>query len=89
MASDIRLRVGNVTALLTLGGTDQQIAQALTRYATSLGIPLNGTPTENLTAVLEHIRSDVKARAKQVQAAEKRVISEATIAAEVEADNPL
>lgn len=89
MPQDLRLRVGIEVATITLGGTPAQVAAALERFARSLGITINGTPQENLTAILEHFKSDVKTRSKAVQAAEKRLVSEAQIAAEVDADNPL
>lgn len=89
MPQDLRLRVGNEVATIPLGGTPVQVAAALTRFAVSYGIPINGTPTENLTAILEHVRDDVRRRSKEVQTAEKSAIADATIQQEVEADNPL
>lgn len=89
MPEDLRIRVGNLAATVPLGGTPAQIGAALSRFATSLGIPINGTPTENLTAILEHFRDDVKTRSKAVQTAEKRAVADATILQEVENDNPL
>lgn len=89
MASDIRLRVGGATATLVFGATDQQVADALRRYARSLGIAAEGTPQEQLAAILEHFRDDVVRRSKAVQTAEKRAVADVTIAAEVSADNPL
>lgn len=89
MPQDLRLRVGSEVAQITLGGTAQQVADALTRFATSLGIPITGTATEKLTAVLEHIRDDVRRRSKAIQAADLRATNEATIAQQIETDNPL
>lgn len=83
------MRIGNEVATIAIGGTPQQIGAALERFATSLGISLEGTPTEDMTRILEYVKDDIKRRSKQVQAAEKRVVSEATIQQEVEADNPL
>lgn len=89
MASDLRLRVGGATAMITFAATDQQVADALRRYARRLGIPVNGTANENLTAILEHIRDDVRRIAKEVQAAELRAANETTIQATVESENGL
>lgn len=89
MPNDLRLRVGAVVAILPLGGTDQQVADALRRFARSLGITSEGTPQEQLTAILEHFRDDVKRRSKAVQTEQKRAEGEAAIAAIVDADNAL
>lgn len=89
MPQDLRIRVGTEVAQVTLGGTAQQVAAALTRFATSLGIPVDGTPTENLTAVLTHIVDDVRRRSKAAQTAEKQAVSNALIQQEVDADHPL
>lgn len=87
--NDLRLRVGNEVAQITLGGTPQQVADALTRFATSMGIPTTGTPTENLTAILEYIKDEVKRRSKDTQRAQLRAANEAAITQQVEADNAL
>lgn len=89
MASDLRIRVGGTTALLTFGGTDQQVADALHRFALSLGIPTEGNAQTQLMAIAEHIRDDIKRRSKAVQTTEKRAVADATITAEVDADNPI
>jgi hypothetical protein len=89
MASDLRIRVGTATGTITFGGTDTQIAAALRRYASSLGISVEGTAVENLTAILEHIRDDVKRISKQVQASELRSSNEAQIQQTVESENSL
>lgn len=89
MASDLRIRVGSASATITFAATDQQMAEALRRYARRLGIATNGTANENLTAILEHIRDDVRRIAKAEQAAELRAANEATILSTVESDNGL
>lgn len=89
MASDLRLRVGAATALLTFNATDAQVADALRRFARSLGITIDGTPQEQLMAILEHFRDDVVRRSKAVQTAEKRAEGEAAIVAVVDAENAL
>lgn len=89
MASDLRLRVGNTTATITFGGTDQQVANALRRFATSLGISLEGTPTENLEAILLHFKDDVKTRAKEVHARELRQANEESIRNAVESEGSI
>lgn len=91
MPNDLRLRVGAATATVTLNPalSDAQVANALRRYARSLGISIDGTPQENLTAILQHWVDDVRRRSKAVQlmdlAAERSIADAAT----VEADNPL
>lgn len=94
MASDLRIRIGNVSAMISLNGSvgnvsDAQVADALRRFATSLGIPITGTPTENLTAILEHIKDDVKRRSRQTQRSELTIQYEQTIIAQIDADNDL
>lgn len=89
MASDLRLRIGAASAMITFGGTDQQVADALERFAVSLGIPNTGTATERLTAILEHLRDEVKRRSKDAQRASLRAANEAAIEQTVEQDNAL
>lgn len=91
MASDLRIRVGGVTAALTVGSsiTDQQVGQALLRYARSLGISTEGTNQEQLTRILQHWVDDVKRRAKEMQRAEDAAQRAATLEATLEADNNL
>lgn len=89
MPEDLRIRVGNLVATVPLGGTPAQIGAALSRFATSLGIPINGTPTENLVAILEHWRQEAKTRSKQVQRQELLAAQVAQIESTVENDNPL
>lgn len=89
MASDIRIRIGAVSATLAINGSDQQTADALRRYARSLGIPINGTAQENLIAILEHWRDEVRRVSKQVQVAEADAVSHAANVAQAESDNPL
>lgn len=89
MPQDLRIRVGVEVAQITFGGTPQQVAAALTRFATSLGIAINGTPTENLTAILEHMRDDVKRRSKAVQIASDLAVAQVAIEATAETENPL
>lgn len=94
MASDLRIRIGGATATITLNGangefTDQQVADVLRRYARSLGIAIDGTAQENLTAILEHIRDDVRRRARGAQAREAKATSDAAIEAQAETDNAI
>lgn len=89
MAEDLRLRVGNEVATISFAGGAAKVAAVLERFAASLGIPTTGTPTENLTAILEHVRDDAKRRSKEVQRAELRQANEATITATVESDNAI
>lgn len=87
MPNDLRLRVGTAEATIPLGGTPAQIATALTRFATSLGIPTTGTPTENLTAILLHVRDDVRRRSKAAHRAELEAANKAAIEATLAADD--
>lgn len=89
MPEDIRLRVGTEVVTLPLNGGASKVAAVLTRFATSLGIPITGTATENLTAILEHVRDDVKQRSKVQQQADLRKANEAAITATVDSDNAL
>lgn len=89
MASDLRIRIGGATATITFGATDQQVADVLRRYARSLGISIDGTAQENLTAILEHIRDDVRRRAKAAQVREEKATSDAAIEAQADADNAI
>lgn len=89
MPEDLRIRVGSEVATIPLGGTPAQIAAALTRVASSLGIPTSGTATENLTAILLHVKDDWKRTSKQVQRQELLAAQAAQIDSIVENDNPL
>lgn len=86
MPQDLRIRVGTIEATIPLGGTPAQVSAVLTRYAESQGIPITGTPAENLTGVLKSIREDVrnKSREKNRSTLEaiQRDIIEAKLAAE-------
>lgn len=89
MPQDLRVRVGVEVGTVVINGTAQQVADALRRYAVSLGIPTNGTATQNLEAILNSIIYEVKQRSKAVQTAELRAANEAAITATVDADNAL
>lgn len=86
MPNDLRLRVGAATGTITFNPalSDAQVANALRRYARSLGIPTDGTPQENLTAILQHWLDDVRRRSKAVQLADlaaERAASDAKLSA--------
>lgn len=89
MASDLRLRVGGATALLTFNATDAQVAAILRRFARNVGISVEGTPQEQLVAILTYLRDDVRARSITVQVADAREANEETIRQQAEADNAL
>ncbi|MES2934313.1 MAG: hypothetical protein V4805_12600 [Pseudomonadota bacterium] len=89
MPQDLRIRVGVEVATITINGTAQQVAAALERYASSQGITITGTATENLTAILEHIKVEVRRRSKEVQKAQLEAANAAAIEATVELDNPI
>ena len=89
MPEDLRIRVGNEVGTIPLNGTPQQIAAVLTRYATALGIPTDGTPTQNLTAILEHIRDDVRRTAKQAHRQQLRAEADAQLNETIESENNL
>lgn len=91
MSSQISLKVGNVTATLPIGAnvTDAQVAQALTRYAASLGIPVDGTAQQNLTAVLAHVVDDIRRRSKTQQLTELRAAQDVANQAAADADTQL
>lgn len=76
-------------ATLALGGTDAQVKNTLERFAVRVGIPITGTATENLTAILEYIRDEVKRYSKEAHRAELRAANEAGIETTVELDNAL
>lgn len=87
--ADIRLRVGAATATLTFNATDAQVAATLRRFARNVGVSVEGTNQEQLTAILEYIRDDVRSRSITVQVADAREANEATIRTQAEADNVL
>lgn len=89
MPQDLRVRVGVEVATITLGGTPQQVAAVLERFAIRMGIPVTGTATEKLTAILEYIRDEVKRYSKEAHRAELRAANEAGIETTVESDNAL
>lgn len=89
MASSIVLKVANTTATINFTASDAMVAAALTRYATSLGIPTTGTAQENLTAVLLHIVDEVKRRSKAQQIAALEAAQDAANQAAAEGDNAL
>lgn len=89
--ADIRLRVGAATATVTINPalSDAQIASALRRYARSLGIAVDGTPQENLTAIAQHWLDDVRRRSRAVHLADLAAERAASDAATVDGDNAL
>lgn len=87
--NDLRIRVGVEVGTITFGGTPAQVADVLRRFAISQGIPITGTATENLVAILEHFRDEAKQGSKQAQRAELRAANEAGIETTVELDNAL
>lgn len=91
MSSQISLKVGSVTATLPVGSniTDAQVAAALTRYANSLGIPVNGSSQENLNAILVSIVEDIKERSKKVQISQGTESALTTLKQTVESENNL
>lgn len=81
--------MGIEVGTITFPGTAQQVADQLQDLAASLGIPTNGTATENLVAILEHVRDDAKRRTRAVRKARKQTASEAQIEAELDQENAL
>jgi hypothetical protein len=67
MASDIRLRVGGVTVTRVLGGTDQQVGDALRRYAQGLGIDTTVTAQEWGSALLEYWVDEARRRSRALR----------------------
>lgn len=88
MPEDLRIRIGAVEATIPLSGTPAQISAALTRYARSLGIPVNGTAVGNLTAILTHWKNEVRQRSIQVQVADAEAAAKAALIATADSDNP-
>jgi len=89
MAGNISITIGSNTFTLPLAATNAQIGSALTRYARSLGISTAGTNAESMTAILEHIRDDIRRRSKDAQLADIEAAQDAANQATVDADNPL
>ncbi len=91
MSSSISLKVGPTTATVTVGSgiTDNQVGQALTRFANSLSIPVTGDAQTDLTAILNHFISVVKERSKAAEKATLNAANAATIQATVDSDNAL
>lgn len=89
MAGSIAITVGATTYSLPINGTNAQIAAALTRYARSLGISTSGTNEQNMTAILEHVRDDIRRRSKAIQLADLAAAQAAANRATVDADNTL
>lgn len=89
MPQDLRVRVGVEVATITLGGTPQQVAAVLERFAVRRGIPITGTATENLTAILEYVREEVKRYSKEEHRAQLNAANAAAIEVTVETDNTL
>ncbi len=91
MSSSISLKVANVTATVTIGQgiTDQQVGQALTRFATSLAIPVTGDSQTDLTAILNHFISVVTQRSKAIDKATRVAANDPTIQSVVDSNNAL
>lgn len=91
MSSSISLKVASITATVTVGVniTDQQVGAALARYARSLAIPITGDSQADLTAILNSIVSDIKARAKAVDLSDQQAAAKASQLATAEANNAL
>lgn len=85
------MKVGPTTVTLPLGAniTDQQVGQALTRYARGLGIPIAGDAQTDLTAILSSIVYDIKHRARVVDVADQQAAAQASINAAADAGNNL
>lgn len=89
MAIYLRAVVENVTGTVPINANASQTADALRRYASSLGIPIEGTPQQQLEAILRHWIDDVARTSRRVQAEELRASNEAAIQQQVEAANAL
>lgn len=89
MPNDIRIRASTLVSTYTFTGTDAQFAAILTRFARSLGISIEGTNQQNLDAIRDHYVDETRRGSKAIQAADIRAANEATIAQQVETDNPL
>lgn len=89
MPQDLRLRVGNEVATITLNGTAQQCAAILDRFLRSWDITPTGNAVTDMTATLEKIRVEVIRRSKEKHTAELRLAGEASIQATVDAENGL
>lgn len=89
MPNDIRLRVANASATVTLNATDQQVQAALTRYARSLGIPITGVAVDDLTSVINHWVDDVRRRSKAVEISDALAAAQVTAQQQADADNAL
>lgn len=94
MASDLRVRVGGVTAMISLNGasgqlSDAQVGAAIERFMLELGIPITGTNVENLTAYLKHVKDDTARVAKRRHRREQEAERAAEITATVDSENNL
>lgn len=89
MPNDLRLRIGTEVAMIEIGGTPAQVANAIRRYMRRLGIPIVDVPQEDMVAFLAHVKDDVKRISKEAQTAEADATAHATNLAQAESDNPL
>lgn len=91
MASDIRLRVGNVTVLRPLGEgfTDQQIGDALKRTAQSLGINTESSAQQWGGELVDYWVDDARKRAKALRLREIEAGQAAANDTQAEQDTPL
>lgn len=89
MPNDIRIRASTLVSTYTFSGTDAQFAAILTRFARAMGIPITGTNQQNLDAIRDHFVDETRRGSKAIQAADLRAANEATIASQIEIDNPL
>lgn len=91
MSSQISIKVGPVVSTMAIGAniTDQQVANALTRFALAIGLELPGTPQENLDTILGYLVMDIKRKARQVQNDLLVQANQAAINATLDADNNL
>lgn len=92
MSSEIRLKVGNTEAVVSLNGpqgqfTDQQVGKALERYAKSVDLTLEGTLQNKLQTVLGYMVTDMRRRSRAVQRAELEAANRSAIDATVDTDN--
>lgn len=91
MSSQIVLKVGPTSGTVTIGAgiTDAKVGAALTRYATSLAIPVTGDAQTDLIAVLNHFVDLVKRRSTQAQVSAAQAASLAMAQSQADSDNNL
>lgn len=89
MPQDLTVRVGIHVGTITFGGTPAQVADVLERFALRVGIPIVGTATENLVAILEYFRDEVKGKSKEEHRAQLNAANSAAIEATIEVDDVL